>query len=30
VPAGAIAVDDGFGGRVGLFVVREDGKAEGR
>jgi hypothetical protein len=22
VPAGAVAVDDGFGGRVGLFVVR--------
>jgi hypothetical protein len=30
VPAGAIAVDDGFGGRVGLFVVREDGEAERR
>ena len=22
VPEGALAVDDGFGGRVGLFVVR--------
>jgi hypothetical protein len=22
VPAGTVAVDDGFGGRVGMFVVR--------